>query len=53
MPQFPVSLLSGPLTVCRALTGMLWKWGSAVCSGPCSLELVQVDLEGPGGEHRD
>lgn len=25
VPQFPVSLLSGPLGVCRALAGMLWK----------------------------
>lgn len=32
---------------------MLWKRGSAACSGPCSLGLVQVDLEGPGGEHWD
>lgn len=27
VPQFPMSLLSGPLAVCRALAGMLWKGG--------------------------
>lgn len=53
VPQFPVSLLSGPLAVCRDLAGMLWEGGSAARSRPHSLGLVWVDSEGPGGEHGD
>ena len=47
VPQFPMSRLSGPLAVCRAFAGMLWK------RGHCSLGSVRVNSEGPGGEHRD
>lgn len=38
---------------CRALAGMHWKQGSLVCSRPCRLGSVWVDLEGTGGEHWD
>lgn len=50
--QFPMSLLSGPLAVCRALVWMLWKQSSELYARPCSLGLVRKNSESPGGSIR-